>query len=171
MKNWKLVPYREYLNTVEKLLDKTYGITSNDVNEKRIQAAHEDGDAPEDFVQWIGNKYDLTEIKPLEQYSIHQLNDLFRDTFIGGRVMLTQGITSLSDEDREEIITKVRTFDNFTPDNDPYGEHDFGSFDHNGKKIFWKIDYYDQTLTYGSENPSDPRQTRRVLTIMLAGEY
>jgi hypothetical protein len=23
MKNWKLVPYREYLNTVEKLLDKT----------------------------------------------------------------------------------------------------------------------------------------------------
>ena len=171
MKNWKLVPYREYLNTVEKLLDKTYGITPDDIGEERIQEAHKHGDTPEDFVQWIGNKYDLTEIKPLKQYYIHQLNDLFRDTFIGGRVMLSDGIRALPEEEREKIITTVRAFDNFTPDNDPYGEHDFGAFDHNGNKIFWKIDYYDRTLTYGSENPADPHQTRRVLTIMLAEEY
>jgi hypothetical protein len=59
--------------------------------------------------------------------------------------------------------------DAFTPDSDPYGEHNFGSFEHNGIRVFWKIDYYDRNLEYGSEDPSDPAQTTRVLTIMLAG--
>lgn len=102
---------------------------------------------------------------------IAKLNDLFRNTFIGGKVVLTIGIYSLPEEEKEEIITKVRTFNSFTPDNDPYKEHDFGAFDHNGEKIFWKIDYYDQNLKFGSEDPADPQQTTRVLTIMLAGEY
>jgi hypothetical protein len=66
---------------------------------------------------------------------------------------------------------KVETFDLFTQDNDPYGERDFGAFEHNGARIFWKIDYYDLTMTNGSEDPSDPKQTVRVLTIMLASEY
>jgi Protein of unknown function (DUF3768) len=55
-------------------------------------------------------------------------------------------------------------------DNDPYKERDPGAFVH-GNRIFWKIDYYDTTLTKGSEDPSDPKQTVRVLTIMLASEY
>ena len=59
----------------------------------------------------------------------------------------------------------------FNEDNDPYGEHDFGAIDHNGQKIYWKIDYYDSDLKYGSENPADPCQTARVITIMLANEY
>jgi hypothetical protein len=84
---------------------------------------------------------------------------------------MTQGISHLPEQDKEDILTKVRTFNKFTPDNDPYGEHDFGAFDHKGEKIFWKIDYYDTTLTWGSEDPADPKQTRRVLTIMLASEY
>jgi hypothetical protein len=51
------------------------------------------------------------------------------------------------------------------------GEHDFGMIRHGGLKVFWKIDYYDLNLRYGSENPSDPAQTRRVMTILLAEEY
>ena len=90
---------------------------------------------------------------------------------IAGRLVQTSGINALSLADQSAIREKVETFDDFTPDNDPYGEHDFGAFDHNGEKIFWKIDYYDATLTYGSEDPSDPQQTVRVLTIMLASEY
>jgi len=67
-------------------------------------------------------------------------------------------------------------FDSFTSDNDPYGEHNFGSFEHEGKKIFWKIDYYDRASfgigrDMGSDDPSDAAKTLRVLTVMLADEY
>ena len=68
-------------------------------------------------------------------------------------------------------IRKVATFDDFTADNDPHGEHDFGSFDLAGDKFFWKIDYYDPTLEFGSDDPADPTKTTRVLTLMLAAEY
>ncbi len=90
---------------------------------------------------------------------------------VEGRYIMTQGIRALGDEALLEICRKVGTFDAFTPGNNPHGEHDFGAFDHNGQKVFWKIDYYDRTFEYGSEDPSDLAQTRRVLTIMLAEEY
>jgi Protein of unknown function (DUF3768) len=52
-----------------------------------------------------------------------------------------------------------------------YGEHDFGSFELEGEKLYWKIDCYDKKMRFGSEDPSDPEQTTRVLTILLAEEY
>jgi len=68
-------------------------------------------------------------------------------------------------------LALVRRFDAFTPDNDPHGEHDFGSFTHQRHKLFWKIDTYDATCEFGAEDPADPTRTTRVLTIMLAEEY
>ena len=56
-------------------------------------------------------------------------------------------------------------------DNDPNGEHDFGNFELAGQKFFWKIDYYDTTMEFGSEDPADSAKTTRVLTIMLTSEY
>ncbi len=104
--------------------------------------------------------------------TIAKLNDLFRQTFLTGRVILTDGIRALNDDDREAIITQVRGFTDFSEDNDPHGEHDFGAFDHpDVGKVFWKIDYYDPTMQFASENAADPAQTHRVLTIMLAEEY
>ena len=102
---------------------------------------------------------------------IKTLNDNFRKTFIGGRVMLTSGIRAKTQDEIAEILEKVRSLDNFTTANDPYGEHDFGSFDYKGQKIFWKIDYYDLNYEYMSENPADPAITNQVLIIMLASEY
>jgi hypothetical protein len=103
---------------------------------------------------------------------IAELNDLCRKApGIGGRLFQTTGIDALPSADQSAIREKVETFDTFTPDNDPYGERDFGAFEHNGERIFWKIDYYDRSITKGSEDPSDPAQTVRVLTIMLASEY
>lgn len=67
--------------------------------------------------------------------------------------------------DIARILAKVRNFNNFTKDNDPYGEHDFGSFDYNGEKIYWKIDYYDKSYCYLSENPANLDITNRVLTV------
>ena len=102
---------------------------------------------------------------------IRQLNDTFRNTLSGGEVMLTSGVRSLGSQAVSHILTAVRQFADFSADNDPYGEHDFGSFSHAGQKIFWKIDYYDQSLAYSSADPADPLVTKRVLTIMLAEEY
>jgi len=85
--------------------------------------------------------------------------------------MLTSGVRSLGPLAISRILTAVRQFADFSADNDPYGEHDFGSFSYAGDKIFWKIDYYDHSLAYGSPDPADPLVTKRVLTIMLAAEY
>ena len=98
-------------------------------------------------------------------------NDNFRKHLSQGTLVLTQGIRSNTKEDLEAIITKVRTFDTFDENNDPYGERDFGAFDYKGKRIFWKIDYYDREFLYLSPDVSNPRVTNRVLTIMYAEEY
>ena len=100
------------------------------------------------------------------------LNDNFRKSFIGGKVLLTAGIAAMSSEDKANIVSLVQNFDNFNENNDPYGEHDFGAFDYKGNKIFWKIDYYDRFNThFASENPADISKTLRILTILLAYEY
>lgn len=99
------------------------------------------------------------------------LNDRFRQTFIGGRVVLTAGVAAMADYNRRTLIDRVRHFDAFTPDNDPYGEHDFGSIDLDGSRYFWKIDYFDPSLTCGSSDASDAAATERVLTLMRADEY
>jgi hypothetical protein len=97
------------------------------------------------------------------------LNDLARSMFLGCRVMITQGIRK--QDGIAAILVRVRTFNAFSEDNDPFGEHDFGSFQHDGETIFWKIDYYDRTLMAGSQDPADPEVTVRVLTVMLSSEY
>ena len=70
-----------------------------------------------------------------------------------------------------KIISKVRNYTGFTKANDPYGEHNFGDFEHDGKNIFFKIDCYDKNLEFGSPDPANPELTKRVLTVMLAEEY
>jgi hypothetical protein len=103
---------------------------------------------------------------------IAELNDLCRKAMgVAGELFQTAGIDALPLADQSAIRDKVETFDTFTPDNDPHGERDFGAFEHNGERIFWKIDYYARDMQHGSEDASDPGQTVRVLTIMLASEY
>jgi hypothetical protein len=104
---------------------------------------------------------------------IAQLNDILRTTFLQpfGRVMLTAGIRASGADFESACVKAVQTFDDFPKGNDPYGEHDFGALDVRGKRVFWKIDYYDKALEYGSDDPANPAQTTRVLTIMLASEY
>ena len=102
---------------------------------------------------------------------IRKLNDAFRTSFKGGKVMLTLGIRAKSDIEQTEILERVINFNDFNKNNDVYGEHDYLSFDYKGEKIIAKIDYYDHNYRYMSENPADPTITNRVLTIMTAGEY
>jgi hypothetical protein len=102
---------------------------------------------------------------------IRALNDAFRSTMSGGRVMLTAGVDALPSDVKAMVIRKVATFSDFTPDNDPHGEHDFGGFSLGGRKFFFKLDYYDAEMQFGSEDPADPAKTTRVMTSMLAEEY
>lgn len=105
----------------------------------------------------------------METPTIAQLNDALRKDWIGGSVVMTSGVAN--HPAKEEIIAAVRAFDDFTEGDDPYGEHDFGALDVAGERIFWEIDYYDPQYQFGSEDPSDPAKTGRLLTILLAEEY
>lgn len=103
---------------------------------------------------------------------IRDLNDRFRRLRQGnGRVFVTAGVQARGPAFVAEAICAVRTFEKFTADNDPHGEHDFGVVAVREIRVFWKLDYYDPALSAGSEDPADETKTCRVLTIMLAQEY
>ncbi len=120
---------------------------------------------------------------PLTASATAELNDRFRRSRSNdpvslslGKKVITSGVRALGLPAVVEIAERVVTFDGFGEDNDPYGERDFGAFEYEGKRIFWKIDYYDRASfgtgrDLGSEDPADPAKTLRVLTVMLADEY
>jgi hypothetical protein len=99
------------------------------------------------------------------------LNDGMRQRLIGGMAVMTPGIAALGPEIVARIIKTIEVYDDFCHANDPREEHDFGAFDADGHKVFFKIDYFDETMTVHSPDPSDPNVTKRVITIMLAEEY
>jgi hypothetical protein len=120
--------------------------------------------------------------KDMEKNSekVAKLNDAFRqeldNPFVAvnprNQVTTTQGIWDCFDnEEIGSIFQDIRKFDNFNNENNPYKERDFGSLKRKGRTIFWKIDYYDNDLKYHSPDNTDPEQTKRVLTVMLASEY
>ncbi len=101
---------------------------------------------------------------------IAKQNDLFRSTMLRTKrhkIVLTQGV--VSSPSRETVIGMVRAYKRFTSQNDPHKEHDFGEFEVNGEKYFWKIDYYDENFEYGADPQT--QDVARLLTIMLASEY
>jgi len=103
--------------------------------------------------------------------TIARLNDMLRTRGIGGEVFATPGVTNLSHDMRGRVLIAIREFNDFDSGNDPYAEHDFGSVDVEGQRFFFKIDAYDTSYQFASEDPTDPNKTRRVMTIMKADEY
>ena len=101
---------------------------------------------------------------------IRALNDELRQNFAGGAAVMTPGIAALGAEAVARIVRTIAVFDDFCHANDPHEEHDFGAFDADGQRVFFKIDF-DESLTYHSPDPADPSVTKRVITIMLAEEY
>ena len=103
---------------------------------------------------------------------IAHLNDLLRITFTGGQVVMTPGIAALPDHLRLQVFDAVRSFKDFNKENDPYQERDCATLEVEGVgSVTWKIDYYDPTEEFHSDDPSDPTITKRVLMIMLTHEY
>lgn len=111
-----------------------------------------------------------------ENIDLRDQNDAFRAAFDTARlgrdhVVITSGLKALGQEFCLRAFNSVRAYDRFTEDDDPWDEHDFGTFEIDGYPVCWKIDYFDNELEFGSPDPRDPALTRRVLTIMLQGEY
>jgi hypothetical protein len=102
---------------------------------------------------------------------IRTINDLCRSTFTGARIVTTAAFTDLPAGLKANVLERVRTFDAFDADNDPHHEHDMALFEESGERFFFKFDYYDETMSYGSDDPADTGKTRRVLTIGLASDY
>ena len=103
--------------------------------------------------------------------AIRALNDELRQNFATGTALMTAGVAALGAETVARIVKTIAVYDDFCHANDPHEEHDFGAFDADGNRIFFKIDYYDESLTVHSPDPSDTKVTKRVITIMLAEEY
>jgi Protein of unknown function (DUF3768) len=105
--------------------------------------------------------------------TIAWLNDKFRSTVEGGEVLMTAAVNALPVDVRAAAIAALRASTVFTMGSDPYPyqEHDFDSFALVSETFFWKIDYYDESCTYGSNDPCDPDKTTRALTLMLAQDY
>jgi hypothetical protein len=113
-----------------------------------------------------------------ESVQIRALNDAFRrelpsvvTALMHNRLVFTSGVAAHGDEFIDRALKAVRECAAFNEDNDPYGEHDFGSFQLDGAKLYWKIEYYDRLFDGRSRNPANAATTRRVLTILLAEEY
>lgn len=111
-----------------------------------------------------------------QKAEVVRLNDLARRNppAANAQVVITPALMHELNEQgdwQNELVDKLTTFDKFTEDNDPYGEHDFGSFEVGTVKLFWKISYYDLNLSAHSEAEWDPKVTKRVVTLMLPSDY
>lgn len=104
---------------------------------------------------------------------IRALNDQLRQEFAGGEILMTPGISALAQDTLIRVIEAVRSFDDFTPDNDPWRTHDCALLDVEGvgEKIMFKLDAYDLSHRYASPDETDPAVTARVMTVLLASEY
>ncbi|WP_323768497.1 MULTISPECIES: DUF3768 domain-containing protein [Roseobacteraceae] len=103
---------------------------------------------------------------------IRRLNDLLRRGQADhATIVMTAGVQAEGDAFVQQAIEATREFDGFYEDNDPHEEHDFGAFEIDGQKLFFKIDYFDLELQQHSRDAANPTCTHRVLTVMMASEY
>ncbi|MDK3020950.1 DUF3768 domain-containing protein [Pseudodonghicola flavimaris] len=121
------------------------------------------------------------DIDPVQEAAlIATQNDAFRHSILGnntvadapqGQFVMTRGVAALGIDAQLELTRRVAAFDGFNADSDPQGWHEMGVIEFGDTTVWFKIDLYDTDYTYGSPEPSDPEQTRRVLTLLLPSEY
>ena len=132
-----------------------------------IWSAQCDDDCPHCGARHM-SPYESEDVGVPDNKKIALLNDMFRKTFKGGKVLFTSSVDALPAMVKAAALRNVAEFEEFTADNDPHGEHDFGSFDLCSRKFFWKIDLYEEPDVKDANG--EPVVTR-VLTLMLAEEY
>src|ERR1700746_1109972 len=99
---------------------------------------------------------------------IRTLNDKLRQNLTVGTAFITAGVAALGPEAVARIVKTIAVYDDFCHANEPYEEHDVGSFDVDGQTLFFKIDLYEEPNV---KDPNGGPVVNRVMTIMLAEEY
>jgi hypothetical protein len=107
-------------------------------------------------------------VTPDKLERICELNDNLRKSFSGGEVVLTSSVAALPDMVKASVLDQVALFEAFNEENDPYGFHDYGSFDYCNREFFFKIDFF--TLEPSDEplDLADPSKALRIMTVGLA---
>lgn len=120
----------------------------------------------------------MTNQRPVPITPVGEANNKFRAEVLQGRpghhrILSTQGVQALGSLAVQEILHQVLVFpdESFRESFDPYGDRDFIVVHYQGLKVWAKIDAYDPTMRWMSENPADDGVTIRVLTLMLPDEY
>ncbi|MEF1300447.1 hypothetical protein QTO17_00765 [Vibrio owensii] len=57
-----------FTNEVARLLGERFGLNLNDIDTDSLQTSFNEGESVDDFVSWVGNKFDLTEYDDLLCY-------------------------------------------------------------------------------------------------------
>jgi len=104
----------------------------------------------------------------MERNSVRALNDGLRQTFTGGRVVVSPGVLSLPPQVNAEVLERVRGFTAFDDDNDP--NHDFGRFDLAGVTYLFEVDCFARNM-HAPKDAADAGKATRTLTIMREDEY
>jgi len=107
-------------------------------------------------------------------------NDAFRKAICGqpvlgkipqGKLVVTASVDAQGPLFVMEALRQVGTFEAFNEDADPDHLHEMGVIEIETLTVWWKIDLYDLDYHFGSDDPDNPDQTRRVLTILFPSDY
>lgn len=113
---------------------------------------------------------------------IAALNDqLRRDPAPYGHALFTGGVMRLIDRDtprriaavvmgQQQLLRLAAATTGFIGTQTDRAERRRGAFAYLGEPLAFEIEYRDATALKPSGDPSDPKVTRRILTIMLASE-
>jgi len=108
----------------------------------------------------------------LRAAKIRILNDQLRQRRVGGEIVFVGDLAlENTPELKDAILDALAAYDAFDEGDDPYQEHDFGSIEVNGEKMFWKIDYFGVDRLHLTEDATDPAKTVRLLQVMYARDY
>ena len=151
--------FQAYLSEVQKYMASVTGQSYGKKHESLIYSGFFTKKTVQECANWL-----------IRAFRIAALNDTLRQTFSGGLVVKSAGVEALDGEVLQMVLHKVSSYDEFTGLNNEDGEHRFGMFDCKDDKFAWQIDYLNPDFDGESEDPTDPEQTCRVLTIMLASE-
>lgn len=101
---------------------------------------------------------------------IGEINDIFRQTLMGGKIVFTPKVRALSPNTIRLLLGALRR-GNSKRIHKLYHEKNTGAVVVQKMKFVWNIDYCDRDdESQKAEDPTDIRNTLRILTVMMESE-